>query len=81
MDCVEVHSQMGIPADAKNMDNVTPLHLASSNGYFDTVLLLLEKGAFVNSKARNGRTPLVDAVLNQHLNVVALLLKHGGRSR
>ena len=46
-------------ANAKDPnDDKTPLHYAAAEGQLDAVKLLIEKGADVNAKAKNGFTPL-----------------------
>ena len=56
---------------------MTPLHAAALNGQKDLVLLLIEKGADIDAKARNGWTPSDVAAKWGHGDVVALLKSHG----
>jgi len=63
----------------------TALHFAASWGRKDTaVILIVEGGALVNSMPRKklsgggGTTPLIVAVKGQQVEVVAVLLEHGG---
>jgi ankyrin repeat protein len=44
---------------AKNAAGETPLHLAGKNGHTDTAQVLLEMGANVYDKTKDGWTPLV----------------------
>ena len=48
----------------------TPLHEACNYGHKRVVLLLLKHGANVNAKGMDGDTPLHDAVINVHLEVL-----------
>ncbi|CDR44017.1 CYFA0S13e01640g1_1 [Cyberlindnera fabianii] len=58
---------------------VTPIHMASANGHFDTVKYLLEQvpresaTSLVNRQNFEGNTALHWAALNGHLKVVELL--------
>lgn len=45
----------------------TPLHMASRNGFFEGVLLLLQYGAEVNARNEDGNTPLKDALISPSL--------------
>ncbi|KAL0374335.1 UNVERIFIED_CONTAM: protein CfxQ [Sesamum radiatum] len=51
-----------VELEAKNMYGETPLHMAAKNGCNEAAKLLLGRGAFVESKANNGMTPLHLAV-------------------
>jgi ankyrin repeat protein len=55
----------------------TPLHLAARAGEVDICRLLLQYGANVGSKVRDGWTPLHLASRNGHLYIVQDLLVHG----
>ena len=57
----------------------TPLHLASRNGHFEGVCLLLDEGASVDAKDVGKRTPLHEASKNGQLEVVRLLIDKGAR--
>jgi hypothetical protein len=62
-------------SDAQN-GNVA-LHLASQNGHFEVVDLLLSRGAKLNPKNFNGNTPLHMAMEYGFENVATLLLQKG----
>ncbi|PHT35853.1 hypothetical protein CQW23_23553 [Capsicum baccatum] len=70
--------QKGVEPNLVDYDKRTALHLASSEGCLEIVVLLLEKGADVNSTDRWGRTPLSDARNFSHEDVCKILEAHGG---
>ena len=53
----------------------TPLIYAARQGHHDTVAKLLELGASINSRSARGSTALVEAVKEEHDEVVHVLLK------
>lgn len=53
------------------------LALAVPNGNIDVVRYLVELGADVDSHDAKGRTPLMEAALWSHIEIVSLLLKKG----
>lgn len=72
----------GADASYQLEDGRTPLYAACSTGKdkcYDLCRLLLEKGADANSRVHStGSTPLLEALDKQSLEVVKLLLDHGG---
>lgn len=65
---------------AADYDRRTPLHLAAAEGAYSVVQWLLEEvKAPANPVDRFLRTPLEEAALGDHGEVVALLQRHGGR--
>lgn len=50
----------------------------SNKGKTEEVRALLDKGADVNSRDADGRTPLTEAAYNGHAETVKLLLERGG---
>jgi ankyrin repeat protein len=66
--------------DLQRTDGSTALHLAATHGHTDVVALLLARGAFVNTRndyRATNETPLDCAVLNQHKECLAPLLRYG----
>jgi ankyrin repeat protein len=59
------------------LDDVAALHLASRDGHAEVARVLLEHGADVNSRARDGQTALHRASRIGQAEVVRMLLKHG----
>ncbi|KAI0270169.1 ankyrin repeat-containing domain protein [Russula aff. rugulosa BPL654] len=55
----------------------TPLHVASACGAPEVVRLLLEHGADIEAKDKNGKTALQEAAENERDKVVELLREHG----
>lgn len=60
-------------SDSSEISN-SPLHWAASFGAVDCVRALLDAGAFVDPTNQSGLTPLLDAALSGHANVVSVLL-------
>jgi len=55
-----------------------PLHFAALDGHNEIVELLIAKGADVNAKGWDGRTPLDYAIRKEETK--DLLRKHGGKT-
>ena len=66
--------------NAKNETGHTPFHRAASGGYTELVELFIAKGADVNAKDRDGRTPLDESIFSNHSETADLLRKHGGKT-
>src|SRR5215210_7122450 len=60
-----------------NVKGRTPLMLAAFRGNTVAVINLLERGADVNARDRDGDTALMFAAYKGHALVVALLLQYG----
>ncbi len=67
----------GADVDKANLSGNTPLHEAVVGGKKGIVTLLLEKGAKINQKDRQSRTPL-DVAEDEDMK--KLLLKHGAKT-
>ena len=64
-------------ADLQSQE-VTPLHIAASGNDLQKVVLLLEKGAEVNARNTDGKTPLMFAARGSSTpEIVALLIEKG----
>nr|XP_055193871.1 BCL-6 corepressor-like protein 1 isoform X2 [Nyctereutes procyonoides] len=65
--------------DVNHRDNAgyTALHEACSRGWTDILNILLEHGANVNCSAQDGTRPVHDAVVNDNLETIWLLLSYG----
>jgi ankyrin repeat protein len=74
---------VGLDVEAQDNDDMTPLLLASGQYTFDdgrgtaAAQVLLEHGASVHVRNKNGQMPLHLASQNHHSGIVALLLKFG----
>lgn len=67
-------------ADANEADaetKTTALHLSADRGNLAISLMLLNAGANVNSQDINGDTPLHNACLCGHKEIISLLLSRG----
>lgn len=62
---------------SQNHDGRTALHVACREGHVSTVQYLLQRGASVHLKDCNGNTPLQDAVMGKHNDIIMLLVKTG----
>ena len=66
----------GADVNSRDSDESTPLHIASGNGYFNLVRVLIQRGADVHARSR-GKTPVQLALAQGHRDVMQLLLEHG----
>ena len=66
--------------NAKNQWGLTPLHFAAFPGQKEIAELLIAKGADVNAKIEDGKTPLDLAIHLKRTETAALLRKHGGKT-
>ena len=67
----EKHSQDVCSRDST--DNSTPLHLASLNGHMEAAWILIELGADVTARDKDGKTPLRLALQRGQIDVALLL--------
>uniref|UniRef100_A0A8D8C2E1 asparaginase n=1 Tax=Culex pipiens TaxID=7175 RepID=A0A8D8C2E1_CULPI len=67
----------GANVSGENCDRRTALHVACCEGNLEVVQYLLQNGAAVHLRDRYDRTPLADAILNDHHQIIRLLIKCG----
>jgi len=72
-DLAQNPGDLNLPDDA----GLTPLHLAASSCHTNVVVLLLDKGAKIDSTEKSGATPLHFAAQEGCLDAVKLLLDRG----
>ena len=78
---VKQHLDAGANVNAKdNVLGVTPLHPAALDGHKEITELLIAKGADVNAKIEDGKTPLDLAIHLKRTEIADLLRKHGGKT-
>jgi ankyrin repeat protein len=85
IDKVKSLLNQGIRPDQRDVNCYTPLIWAGSQGDYEIVRLLLDKGADINAFNRDGHTALTSAVLNlalgefkgRHIDVIKLLIERG----
>lgn len=58
---------------------LTPLHMAINGGNQELAQLIVEAGADVNAKSREGKTPLYQAVARADANLTSMLLRSGAQ--
>ncbi len=58
-------------------NNTTALHIVASIGNISMTNLFIERGANVNAKQNDNRTPLISAVHRDHVEVARILLNNG----
>ncbi|XP_050989148.1 60 kDa lysophospholipase [Labeo rohita] len=77
IEALEAIRDMGTDLNKANYDGRTPLHIAACEGQVNVVEYLLGKGVSIYAKDRFGDTPLRNAILLRHKDVVELLRKCG----
>ncbi|OXU32291.1 hypothetical protein TSAR_007067 [Trichomalopsis sarcophagae] len=71
----------GANVHLKNLDGLSPLHIASNKGLIDTVKKLLDAGANVNEVTNMGSSVLEYATYSDSEEAVKLILEHGANCR
>ncbi|XP_015755479.1 PREDICTED: putative IQ motif and ankyrin repeat domain-containing protein [Acropora digitifera] len=67
--------------DCEDANNNTPLSEAAGGGHVDTIKMLIQRGANLNSRGRYKRVPLWRAAFGGHIQAVQTLLEYGGDPR
>jgi len=49
----------GADVEARDENDLTPLHMAANNGQLAAARLLLERGAIISAPSKSGKTPLI----------------------
>ena len=81
IEAVKQHLAAGTDVNARHKSGgLTPLHFAAYYGHEEIVELLITKGANVNAKANDGRTPIDWAITQDNTETADLLRKHGAKS-
>lgn len=62
---------------ASNKDQLPPLHQAAKDENLAQIITLVKKGIDINSKAKNGGTPLAYAINNEKKEAIKLLVNLG----
>ena len=58
------------PNICEDYTKITPLHLAAQNGFLDVFKILVAAGANIETKTKDGDTPLDIAVLHKHNEII-----------
>ena len=66
--------EKGVNVDARADSDQTPLHIAAEENSADVARLLIQKGADLEAKTKDGKTPLQHAL---YLNVAQMLISKG----
>ncbi|XP_059611242.1 L-asparaginase [Phlebotomus argentipes] len=74
---VELMKSYGADLSGVNYDYRTALHVAAAEGREDVVKHLLLHGVTVHVRDRHDRTPLMEAIANDHHEIIRLLIKCG----
>jgi ankyrin repeat protein len=77
-----VFLEHGADANARDVNNVTPLHLVSDTTYLDegsldVVRLLLQYDSDIHARDDEGQTPFMRATKREFDDIMQLLLEHG----
>jgi ankyrin repeat protein len=80
VECVKVCIEMGANVNTRTHWQQTPLHgVASVRRGVEIARMLLDAGAIVDAKTRNGHTPLYLAISNNRMDIARLLIDRGGK--
>lgn len=67
----------GTDLSFRDENHLNYLHLASAYNLLDIVKVLIEKKMYIDSKSKDGRTPLLFAILHGRLAIANLLINKG----
>jgi len=77
--CLDMDPALADSGDSFDSSGVRPIHIAAMKGHPNVIKLLMERGASVNARNRNGDTPLHYAVSLGRLGAARTLLDSGAR--
>ncbi|KAL8667716.1 MAG: hypothetical protein Q9202_000571 [Teloschistes flavicans] len=66
--------QQGLDVNSEDRNDQTPLMFACRRGHDSTASILLDRGASINLRSQSQSTALFEAVCNNHMEVVKVLL-------
>lgn len=70
------NAEINLPSSI-NMCSETPLTLAACSGHLNLTLLFIDHGAHIEEVNYKGYTPLMQACINGHDDIVFILLQKG----
>jgi outer membrane protein TolC len=80
MKAAEQRLKAGVKVDSETVNGVTPLYIASEQGYKELVELFIKSGANVNVKAEEmSWTPLMKVAKRNYLDIAGILIQAGAR--
>ncbi|CAG8017765.1 unnamed protein product [Penicillium salamii] len=74
MECIQTLLSLRADIQFRNMDGLTPLSLAVRMGSIKSIKILLEHGSCVNSRDKNGKSPLYYATEAWDVHKIVKLL-------
>ena len=78
VECIQALLSLGADVQFRNIDGLTPLSLAVRMGSVESTQILLEHGAFANSRDKNGKSPLHYAAETRNAHKILKLLIQNG---
>ncbi|CAG7932406.1 unnamed protein product [Penicillium olsonii] len=78
VECIQALLSLGADVQFRNIDGLTPLSLAVRMGSVESTRILLEHGAFPNSRDKNGKSPLHYAAETRNAHKILKLLIQSG---
>lgn len=77
MEKIEILEYLTVVFDGETIEDAPPLWCAAAAGHYALVMLLVRRGAKVNSTTKTNSTPLRAACFDGHYNIVKFLINHG----